>query len=51
MTHYTRTAIDEGLILPEDTLLLPKFYIIEDLKDWLRETVKLWMADRLHWIS
>ncbi|MCX5810518.1 MAG: radical SAM protein [Proteobacteria bacterium] len=50
-TALARTAIDEGLILPEDNLLLPKFYIIEDLKDWLRETVKLWMADRLHWMS
>jgi radical SAM superfamily enzyme YgiQ (UPF0313 family) len=50
-TALARTAIDEGLIIPEDNLLLPKFYIIEDLKDWLRETMKLWMADRLHWMS
>jgi radical SAM superfamily enzyme YgiQ (UPF0313 family) len=50
-TALSRTAIDEGLILPEDNLLLPKFYIIEDLKNWLRETVRLWMADRDHWMS
>ena len=50
-TALSRTAIDEGLILPEDNLLLPKFYIIEDLKDWLRETVRRWMADRHHWMS
>jgi len=50
-TALSRTAVDEGLILPEDNLLLPKFYIIEDLKDWLRETVRRWMADRHHWMS
>ena len=49
-TALCRTAIDEGLISPEDDLLLPKFYIIEDLKDWLCETVRIWMADRHHWM-
>lgn len=50
-TALARIAIDERLILPEDNLLLPKFYVVENLGDWLRETIRCWMADRHHWIS
>ncbi|HYA13863.1 MAG TPA: radical SAM protein [Syntrophales bacterium] len=49
-TELARIAIDERLILPGDNLLLPKFYIVENLKDWLRKTVRRWMADRHHWM-
>lgn len=49
-TALAKTAIGEGRILPEDNLLLPKFYMVRELEDWLRETVKVWIADRPHWI-
>ena len=49
-TALAKTAVDEGLIIPEDNLLFPTFYIVSDLKNWLRETVLLWMADRHQWM-
>ena len=49
-TALAKTAVDDGLILPEDNLLFPKFYLVKTLTDWLPETVKIWMADRPHWM-
>lgn len=49
-TALAKTAVDDGLILPEDNLLLPKFYLVKTLTDWLPETVEIWMADRPHWM-
>lgn len=49
-TALAKTATDEGLILPEDNLLFPRFYLSPSLRDWLRETVRCWMADRHHWM-
>ncbi len=50
-TALVKTAIDDGLIHPEDNLLFPKFYIVKKLKGWLNETVKVWMSDRPHWMT
>jgi radical SAM superfamily enzyme YgiQ (UPF0313 family) len=50
-TALAKTAIDEGVILPGDNLLFPKFYLVKNLKDWLRETVKAWIAHRPHWMT
>jgi radical SAM superfamily enzyme YgiQ (UPF0313 family) len=50
-TALAKTAIDERVVSREDNLLFPRFYIVNHLKDWLRETVNVWMADRPHWIS
>jgi len=49
-TDLAKTAADEGLILPGDNLLLPRFYIVSSLRDWLYDTIPLWMADRRHWM-
>jgi radical SAM superfamily enzyme YgiQ (UPF0313 family) len=49
-TALAKTATDEGLILPGDDLLLPTFYVVSSLRDWLYDTVRLWMADRHHWM-
>jgi radical SAM superfamily enzyme YgiQ (UPF0313 family) len=50
-TALARTAIDEGIISPDDDLLLPRFYLVRELEEWLSETVKTWMVDRPHWMT
>ncbi|MBU4074184.1 MAG: radical SAM protein [Proteobacteria bacterium] len=50
-TALARVAINAGMISPDDDLLLPKFYLVRELEEWLLETVKTWMADRPHWIT
>ena len=50
-TTLARVAIDAGMISPDDDLLLPKFYLVRELEEWLLETVKTWMADRPHWMT
>jgi len=49
-TALAKTATDEGLILPGDNLLLPRFYVVSGLRDWLYDTSRLWIADRHHWM-
>lgn len=49
-TTLAKTAADEGLILPGDNLLHSRFYVVSSLRDWLYDTVRLWMADRHHWM-
>jgi hypothetical protein len=49
-TALAKKATDEGLILPEDNLLLPRFYVVSSLRDWLYDTIRLWMSDRHHWM-
>jgi radical SAM superfamily enzyme YgiQ (UPF0313 family) len=49
-TALAKTAVDEGVIAPDDDLLQPRFYIAGGLEGWLRETAEHWMKDRPHWI-
>ena len=49
-TALAKTAMDEGLILTEEELLLPRFYMVKELDDWLNNTMSMWMADRPHWM-
>jgi radical SAM superfamily enzyme YgiQ (UPF0313 family) len=49
-TSLASTALQEGLISPDDNLLFPKFYMAKDLDPWLRETVDAWVAERPHWM-
>jgi len=45
-TALAKIAREEGVISAADDLLFPKFYCAEKIKDWLRETVESWVADR-----
>jgi radical SAM superfamily enzyme YgiQ (UPF0313 family) len=49
-TALAKRAVDEGIITPNDHLLLPRFYLVRGLEDWLYETVKDWMKERPHWM-
>ena len=50
-TPLARQAVEQGVIDKDDDLLMPKFYLKDDLKDWLHETVEKWVADRPSWSS
>jgi radical SAM superfamily enzyme YgiQ (UPF0313 family) len=50
-TSLAKTAVNEGVISPDDDLLLPKFYLARGLEDWLPNTAKKWAATRPHWIT
>jgi len=49
-TALARIAVNEGVIASEAELLLPKFYMAENLRDRLLETVNNWMKDRPNWL-
>jgi len=49
-TSLQQTAIKEVVVTADDNLLIPKFFIAKGLEGWLRETVKVWMATRPHWV-
>jgi hypothetical protein len=49
-TTLARTAVQDGLIAPEDNLLFPKFYMVKGLEDWLRETVAGHIKEHQNWI-
>jgi radical SAM superfamily enzyme YgiQ (UPF0313 family) len=49
-TTLARIAAREGVIASEDELIFPRFYMAENLKDRLMETVSNWMKDRLNWL-
>jgi radical SAM superfamily enzyme YgiQ (UPF0313 family) len=50
-TELARIAVEEEVIGADTDLLQPRFYIGAGLEQWLRETVRSWMADRPHWMS
>jgi len=50
-TTLAKIALNEGLILKEEELLFPTFYVVKDLSDWLYDIVKVWTANRPHWVS
>jgi radical SAM superfamily enzyme YgiQ (UPF0313 family) len=47
-TPLADQAIQEGKITSHDDLLLPEFYVVEKIKEWLYETVNQWAKDRPH---
>ena len=49
-TALSKIAVTEGLISPEDNLLFPRFYIVQKLEGWIRETLRTWIESRPKWI-
>ena len=49
-TPLARTALAQGVIRVEEDLLLPKFYLTPQLRDWLPERVASYRASR-SWVS
>jgi radical SAM superfamily enzyme YgiQ (UPF0313 family) len=50
-TELARIAVSQGVIQANADLLEPRFYISAGLEDWLRRTVRDWMAERPNWTS
>ncbi len=50
-TAVARTAVSEGLLDRDDRLLIPRFYLVPGLREWLPETVSRWLAGRPHWTA
>jgi radical SAM superfamily enzyme YgiQ (UPF0313 family) len=50
-TALADAALKDGVIGPDDDLLIPRFYVAEGLEGWLREMVKKWSASRPHWMT
>jgi len=49
-TPLAQTAIEDGIITPDQNLLFPSFYMVPDLKHWLPEIAKKWSDERPNWI-
>lgn len=49
-TPLADQAIKEGRITSHENLLSPTFYVVDDLKDWMYETVGEWAKDRPNWM-
>ena len=50
-TALAKIAVADDLITPEDNLLVPRFYIVQELEGWLRETVNTWMEKQPGWMN
>jgi radical SAM superfamily enzyme YgiQ (UPF0313 family) len=50
-TPLAKVAVAEGTISSDDDLLLPRFYLARELREWLPETVKRWLAERPNWMT
>ena len=48
-TDLAKTAIEEGQIAADDNLLFPRFYIEQELKEWLEEYVSDRARNRPNW--
>jgi radical SAM superfamily enzyme YgiQ (UPF0313 family) len=49
-THLAHIAVQEGVVSPDDDLLLPRFYRAPGLETWLEATVEDWAKDRPNWL-
>lgn len=49
-TDLFRKAVEEGMVSPDDNLLIPRFYMVPELEGPLREMAELWHSSRPAWI-
>ena len=45
-TPLAATARAQGMVAPDDNLLLPRFYLVPELADWIFPRIKGWVDDR-----
>jgi radical SAM superfamily enzyme YgiQ (UPF0313 family) len=50
-TALARAAVADGTISPTDNLFWPRFYLAREIREWLPETVRRWLADRPNWMT
>ncbi len=49
-TPLAKTAVEDGIITPDQNLLFPAFYMVPELENWLRKTIKKWVDENPNWI-
>ena len=50
-TRLAKTAVEDGLIAAGDDLLIPRFYMVKDLKQWLEKTVGARVENHPNWFG
>lgn len=50
-TALAAAATAEGIVKPDDDLLLPRFYLAKGLEGWIEDTVSAWLETRPGWHS
>ena len=50
-TALSEIAITEGVVKPDNNLLMPVSYMADGLDGWIQDTVKTWAKDRPGWIT
>lgn len=50
-TRLAKRAVEDGMISPDDNLLLPRFYLARGLEDWLFQTVESWLSKHPNWMQ
>jgi radical SAM superfamily enzyme YgiQ (UPF0313 family) len=48
-TRLAKTAVEDGLMDADDNLLFPRFYMVEELKQWLENYVIARIKDHPNW--
>jgi radical SAM superfamily enzyme YgiQ (UPF0313 family) len=48
-TPLARTAVEKGLIRADDDLLIPRFYMVKELRQWLESYVRERVRGRANW--
>jgi radical SAM superfamily enzyme YgiQ (UPF0313 family) len=48
-TRLAKTAVEEGLIRADDDLLFPRFYMVEELEEWIEAYVGTRAKGRPNW--
>ncbi len=49
-TKMAEMATRQGFIAEDDDLLFPRFYIVRDLRDWLKKSLDEWMPEHPNWM-
>jgi len=50
-TALARTAVEDGMIAPDDDLLFPRYYMVKEIGDWLSHRVNRLISERPNWVS
>jgi len=41
----------EGVVRPDEKLLFPKYYLVENLKEWMEDAVSRSMSECGNWMA
>jgi len=50
-TKLEKIAVEEGVISEEEDLLFPRFFIVKEIEDWLRDTVHGCLHEHKNWMN